>query len=77
MLNQTKNKSEDKNKETSISSNDDEDDPPDLVPNHWKRGIANGPKSRPGITIASLNMRGCQKDRKNKITMVVNWLCTN
>jgi len=69
------NESEDKNEGTSISS--DEDDPPDPVPNHWKRGRANGPKSRPGITIASLNMRGRQKDRKNKMTMVVDWLHTN
>ena len=69
------NESEDKNEETSISS--DKDDPPDPVPNHRKRGKANGPKSRPGITIASLNMRGRQKDRKNKMTMVVDWLRTN
>jgi len=70
-----KNESEDKNKETSILS--DEDDPPDPVPNHRKRGKANRPKSRLGITIASLNMRGRQKDRKNKMTMVVDWLRTN
>jgi len=69
------NESEDKNEETSILS--DKDNPPDPVPNHQKRGKANGPKSRLGITIASLNMRGCQKDRKNKMMMVVDWLCTN
>jgi len=58
------NESEDKNEGTSISSN--EDNPPNLVPNHQKRGRANGPKSRPGITIASLNMRGCQRTEKTK-----------
>ena len=65
----------DKDKEPSISSK--EDDPPNPVLNHQKRGTKIGPRSRPGITIASLNMRGRQKDRKNKITMVVDWIRTN
>ena len=38
---------------------------------------ANTPKKRPGFKIASLNMRGCQKEGKDKMKMVVDWMRMN
>ena len=42
-----------------------------------KRANKNVPKPRPGIKMASLNMRGRQKDNKDKLKMVIDWLRIN
>ena len=37
----------------------------------------NAPKKRPGLKIVSLNMRGQQKDGKDKMKMAIDWMCVN
>ena len=37
----------------------------------------NKPKKRPGLKIASLNMRGRQKDGKDKLKMAIDWMRIN
>lgn len=37
----------------------------------------NIPKKRPGIKIASLNMRGRQRDGKDKMRMAIDWMRVN
>ena len=41
------------------------------------RKVKNAPRRRPGLRVASLNMRGRQKDSKDKMRMVVDWLRVN
>ena len=44
---------------------------------HASKNTKNAHGGRPGIRIASLNMRGRQKDSKDKMKMVVDWLRVN
>jgi exonuclease III len=55
----------------------DEDDSPVLRTGNINRPKRNEPRVRPGITTASLNMRGRQKDSKDKMRMVIDWLRIN
>ena len=45
--------------------------------NQRNRTNRNTPKTRPNIKIASLNMRGRQKENKDKMRMVIDWLRMN
>ena len=73
----TRNLSEKETSETSESSDsslDDDKDPPESIDFTLQKPNPNKLKKRPGLKIASLNMRGCQKDRKNKMKMVIDWM---
>ena len=62
--------------QTDSSSLDD-----DELIEHETRAInrtnKNMPKLRPGIKVTSLNMRGCLKNNKDKLKMVIDWLRIN
>ena len=60
--------------EMSSSSDDEPDDPPRKPINRENKNV---PKPRPGIKVASLNMRGRQKDNKDKLKMTIDWLRIN
>jgi len=62
---------------TSSSEEDEFPDPPDPVPRKFRRNPPNEPKNILGITIASLNMRGRQKNNKDKMKMAIDWLRIN
>jgi len=62
--------------ESSTFSENEEDDP-ELMTTAAHRKSANTPKKRPGLKIASLNMRGRQKEGKDKMKMVVDWMRIN
>jgi hypothetical protein len=55
----------------------DEDDAPEIRTGDPIKLKNNEPRVRPGITIPSLNMRGRQKDNRDKMKMVIGWLHMN
>ena len=66
-------------KETSDSDSDsptssEEDKPAGVTPHRIRHNV---PKKRPGLKIASLNMRGRQRDSKDKMKMVIDWMHIN
>jgi exonuclease III len=61
----------------SLTFSSDDKDTPVLAKKVISRTTKNKPKKRPGINIASLNMRGRQKDNKDKLRMVIDWMRTN
>jgi len=66
--------SEEETSESDSSSSSEEDEPAGGNPHRPRH---NTPKKRPGLKIASLNMRGRQKDGKDKMKMVIDWMRTN
>jgi len=69
------NNSEDDSDASVISC--EEDETPIPVTNRRCRSQLNETNKKPGIIIASLNMRGRQKDNNSKTRMAADWLCTN
>lgn len=62
--------------DTDTSMLDEEEDREPMKTSSNKES-RNTPKTRPGIQVASLNMRGHQKDSKDKLKMVIDWLWVN
>jgi len=69
------NDNEDDSDESVISS--EEDETPSPVTNSQCRNELNESNKRPGIIIASLNMRGRQKDNNSKMRVATDWIRTN
>jgi exonuclease III len=69
--------SESESEEETSGSSSDEEDPPETAGRNTNRIRANVPKKRPGLKIASLNMRGRLKDGKDKMRMTIDWMRTN
>ena len=63
--------------EDQLMLSSDEDEPPRATPQRQNRLNNNAPKKIPGFKIVSLNMRGRQKDNKDKLKMVIDWMRTN
>ena len=60
-----------------FSNSEDEVDPPEQMNSHpWGPGN-NTQKKRPGFKVALLNMRGRQKEGKDKLKMVIDWMQVN
>ena len=55
----------------------EEENPPEPRNRPPHRRKANDPKKKLALKIASLNMRGRQKDGKDKMTMIVDWMRVN
>ena len=72
----TRSTSETETSETSDSLSDKEE-PPEPADNTTHRKSMNKPRKRPSLKIMSLNMRGHQKDGKDKMRMVINWMHMN
>ena len=58
----------------SLTDEDENDVPTEKL---WYKHNPNIPKKRPGIKIASSNMRGRQKDGKDKMKMAIDWMRMN
>jgi len=69
-----RNSSEEETSKSDSSSSSEEDKPAGGNPYRLRH---NTPKKRPGLKIASLNMRGQQKDGKDKMKMVIDWMRMN
>jgi len=66
--------SEEETSESDSSSSSEEDKPAGGNPHRPRHNTL---KKRPGLKIASLNMRGRQKDGKDKMKMVIDWMRMN
>ena len=71
------NNSSDSNESDTDTSSSEDDKTNEPIEKPIRRANKNVPRPRPGIKVASLNMRGHQKDNKDKLKMVIDWLRIN
>ena len=72
----TDDESDDESDDVFLNS-EDEADPPEQMNSHPRGPGNNTRKKRPGFKVASLNMRGRQKEGKDKLKMVIDWMQVN